>query len=49
MSLTDKNGKRIGEKQSAYQNTKTKEEKAAHERHLDNKGTEKLDLYYYRT
>jgi hypothetical protein len=38
VSHVDKNGKRIGEKQTAYQNTKTQEEKAAHERVINDKG-----------
>lgn len=35
---TDKDGKRIQEKQRAYQNTRTGEQKAAHERLLNDKG-----------
>lgn len=37
IQATDERGKRIGEKQSAYQNSKTREQKAAQERYLDNK------------
>jgi len=38
ISQTDKNGKRIKEKQQAYQNSKTGIQKAAHERMLDDRG-----------
>ncbi len=38
ISQTDGRGKTIGEKKSAYQNSRTNEQKAAHERVLDNKG-----------
>jgi len=38
MTHIDETGKKIGEKKSSYQNTQTKEEKAAHLRLLDDKG-----------
>ena len=38
MSTVDETGKRLGEKKSAYQNTRTREQKAAHEKVYDIKG-----------
>jgi len=38
MSTVDESGNRLGEKKSAYQNTKTREQKAAHEKVYDTKG-----------
>ena len=48
MSAIDDKGKKISEKQSAYQNSKTREEKAAHEKILDNKGKLNTYLSYFQ-
>jgi len=44
MRTFDEQGKVIGEKKSAYQNTKTKEQKAAHAKVYDTKGNYNLHL-----